>query len=44
MKPALDGLPVLDIATVLAAPGCARHLADFGADTDDVLRDRDAPD
>ena len=29
---ALDGLRVIDMATVIAAPGAARHLADFGAD------------
>jgi crotonobetainyl-CoA:carnitine CoA-transferase CaiB-like acyl-CoA transferase len=29
---ALDGLRVIDMATVLAAPGAARYLADFGAD------------
>jgi len=29
---ALEGLRVIDIATVFAAPGAARHLADFGAD------------
>jgi crotonobetainyl-CoA:carnitine CoA-transferase CaiB-like acyl-CoA transferase len=30
--PALDDLRVLDIATVFAGPGAARHLGDFGAD------------
>jgi len=30
--PALDGLRVIDMATVFAGPGAARHLADFGAD------------
>jgi crotonobetainyl-CoA:carnitine CoA-transferase CaiB-like acyl-CoA transferase len=29
---ALDGLRVIDMATVLAGPGAARYLADFGAD------------
>jgi crotonobetainyl-CoA:carnitine CoA-transferase CaiB-like acyl-CoA transferase len=29
---ALDGLKVIDLATVFAGPGAARHLADFGAD------------
>src|SRR5690349_16142861 len=29
---ALDGLRVVDMATVLAGPGVARYLADFGAD------------
>jgi crotonobetainyl-CoA:carnitine CoA-transferase CaiB-like acyl-CoA transferase len=30
--PALEGLRVIDMATVFAGPGAARHLADFGAD------------
>jgi crotonobetainyl-CoA:carnitine CoA-transferase CaiB-like acyl-CoA transferase len=30
--PALEGLRVVDMATVLAGPGAARYLADFGAD------------
>jgi len=30
--PALVGLRVIDMATVFAGPGAARHLADFGAD------------
>jgi crotonobetainyl-CoA:carnitine CoA-transferase CaiB-like acyl-CoA transferase len=30
--PALEGLNVVDMATVLAGPGITRHLADFGAD------------
>jgi crotonobetainyl-CoA:carnitine CoA-transferase CaiB-like acyl-CoA transferase len=29
---ALDGLRVIDMATVLAGPGAARYMADFGAD------------
>ena len=29
---ALDGLRVIDMATVFAGPGAARYLADFGAD------------
>jgi crotonobetainyl-CoA:carnitine CoA-transferase CaiB-like acyl-CoA transferase len=29
---ALDGLRVIDMSTVLAGPGAARYLADFGAD------------
>ena len=29
---ALDGIKVIDIATVIAGPGSARYLADFGAD------------
>ena len=32
MVQALDGLRVVDMATVFAGPGAARHLADFGAD------------
>ncbi len=35
---ALDGLKVIDLATVLAGPGVARHLADFGADVVKVER------
>jgi len=31
-RPPLADLRVIDISTVLAGPGCARHLADFGAD------------
>ncbi|MCU1468322.1 MAG: putative acyl-CoA transferase/carnitine dehydratase [Actinomycetia bacterium] len=30
--PALEGLRVIDMATVFAGPGVARHLGDFGAD------------
>src|ERR1700704_2787424 len=30
--PALEGLRVIDMATVFAGPGVARHLADYGAD------------
>src|ERR1700710_2930802 len=29
---ALEGLRVIDLATVFAGPGAARHLGDFGAD------------
>ncbi len=34
----LDDLRVVDVATVIAGPGCARYLADFGADVVKVER------
>lgn len=38
MARALEGIKVIDISQVAAAPMCARHLADFGADVIHVER------
>lgn len=38
MTTPLEGLRVIDVSTVLAAPACARYLADFGADVIKVER------
>ena len=38
MSEPLSDLRVIDVATVIAGPGCARYLADFGADVVKVER------